>query len=223
MAGIQALVNEYRGLNKIGNPNPTYYAIAAAEYGATGNSECYSVNLPAGRRGLGTSCVFQDVTQGDIDTDCRDNGSANKVNCYLPSSTYGVISTQPLNTVTVLTAGSGYTSAPTCTLGAPSNLNKYLSPTNTTIYNGGTQATCTANLSGGTVGSITLITAGTGYAGGTACTLTGGGGSGATCVASATVGTAAAAYQPYGATPGWDFATGLGTVNAYNLVFNTAW
>jgi hypothetical protein len=25
------------------------------------------------------------------------------------------------------------------------------------------------------------------------------------------------------ATPGWDFATGIGTVNAYNLVFNTAW
>jgi hypothetical protein len=38
------------------------------------------------------------------------------------------------------------------------------------------------------------------------------------------VGTAAPAYQPaYGATPGWDFATGIGSVNAYNLVFNSAW
>ena len=32
------------------------------------------------------------------------------------------------------------------------------------------------------------------------------------------------AYQPsFGATPGWDMATGLGSVNAYNLVTNTAW
>jgi hypothetical protein len=38
------------------------------------------------------------------------------------------------------------------------------------------------------------------------------------------MGTVASAYQPaYGATPGWDFATGIGSVNAYNLVFNTAW
>lgn len=32
------------------------------------------------------------------------------------------------------------------------------------------------------------------------------------------------AYQPaFGAAPGWDFATGIGSVNAYNLVFNTNW
>ena len=31
-------------------------------------------------------------------------------------------------------------------------------------------------------------------------------------------------YQPtYRSTTGWDFATGLGTVNAYNLVLNSAW
>jgi hypothetical protein len=31
-------------------------------------------------------------------------------------------------------------------------------------------------------------------------------------------------YQPaFGATPGWDMATGLGSVNGYNLVFDTAW
>jgi hypothetical protein len=36
--------------------------------------------------------------------------------------------------------------------------------------------------------------------------------------------TAAAAYQPsFGATPGWDLATGLGSVNGLNLVNNTAW
>jgi hypothetical protein len=47
---------------------------------------------------------------------------------------------------------------------------------------------------------------------------------GATCSASPTIGTAASSWQPaYGATPGWDFATGIGSVNAYNLVFNSAW
>jgi hypothetical protein len=35
---------------------------------------------------------------------------------------------------------------------------------------------------------------------------------------------AAAAYQPsFGATPGWDNATGIGSVNAFNLVMNSTW
>jgi hypothetical protein len=29
--------------------------------------------------------------------------------------------------------------------------------------------------------------------------------------------------QAYPAGIGWDFATGIGTVNAYNLVFSSAW
>ena len=33
-----------------------------------------------------------------------------------------------------------------------------------------------------------------------------------------------AAYEPaFAATPGWDFATGIGTINAYNLVFSPLW
>ena len=36
--------------------------------------------------------------------------------------------------------------------------------------------------------------------------------------------TSSTAYsKSYGTTTGWDFATGIGTVNAYNLVFNTLW
>jgi hypothetical protein len=139
----------------------------------------------------------------------------------------GAVSTQPLTTGTVLKGGSGYTSAPTCTLGAPSNLNEYLPPPGQSpnpIWAGGTQATCTAAVLNGTVKSITITSGGQGYTGGTTCTLTGGGGSGATCVASATVATPAPTYQPaYGATPGWDFATGLGSVNAYNLAIDSAW
>jgi hypothetical protein len=52
----------------------------------------------------------------------------------------------------------------------------------------------------------------------------GGGGSGATCKAVITPTSGDAAYQPsFGATPGWDMATGLGSVNAFNLVNDTAW
>jgi hypothetical protein len=69
-----------------------------------------------------------------------------------------------------------------------------------------------------------LNNAGQGYNDGGGCTLSGGGGSNATCVPTVSASTLASAYQPaYGATPGWDFATGIGSVNAYNLVMNTAW
>ena len=152
------------------------------------------------------------------------NTTGTHVNSYKPSGTDGVLSTQTLTGVTVLTGGSGYTSAPTCAIGAPSNLNTYLSPSGGTLWGGGTQATCTAAISGGAVTSITLTNTGQGYTDGGGCTLTGGGGSGATCVPVISATTLAPAYQPaYGTTPGWDFATGLGSVNAYNLVFNSAW
>ena len=98
-------------------------------------------------------------------------------------------------------------------------------PDRRTIYAGGTQAgTCTAHITGGSVTSITFTASGAGYAGGSGCTLSGGGGSGATCAAEVSITTAPTVYAPaFYATPGWDFATGIGTVNAYNLVFNTAW
>jgi subtilase family serine protease len=229
MASIQALVNEKWGI-RAGNPNPTYYSIAKAEFGSTGNSACYSMNQPA-PRGLASDCVFYDITQGDTDVDCRYNppgSGADGVGCYLPSGTYGVVSTQALNQGTVTAGGSGYTSAPTCTIGAPSNLNKYLAPNGTVLWVGGTQATCTATINAVThvVMGITINTGGggSGYVGGASCSLTGGGGTGATCSVSPVMGTIASAFQPaYGSTPGWDFATGIGSVNAYNLVFNTAW
>lgn len=226
MASIQALVDEEWGI-RAGNPNPTYYSIAQTEFGSAGNTACYSINQPP-PRGLATSCVFYDITQGDTVVDCRYSGTndADGVGCYLPSGTTGALSTQALTTGTVITAGSGYTTAPTCTIGAPSNLNEYLSPSGGTLWAGGTQATCTAtiNMITNAVSSITIVTAGAGYAGGASCTLTGGGGTGATCSVSPVMGTVASAYQPaYGATPGWDFATGIGSVNAYNLVFDSAW
>ena len=226
MASIQALVNQkwgtaWQGTPRSGNPNPIYYSIAKTEFGSAGNSNCYSVNNPP-RRGLGTGCVFYDIEQGDNDIPCKDNGPIS-TGCYKPS-TNGVLSTQALTNGYVTNAGSGYTGMPTCTLGEPSNLNEYLSPTGSMLWAGGSPASCTLTKSGNTIASVTISAGGTGYAGGTSCTISGGSGSGATCTASPLYTTAAPGYEPaYGATPGWDFATGIGSVNAYNLVFNSAW
>jgi hypothetical protein len=95
--------------------------------------------------------------------------------------------------------GRGYTSAPTCTI--------------TRGYGGG--ATCTASVGPGI--SVTLTAHGSGYTTLPQCTLSGGGGTGGECAALAT--DTSNAYEPaYRATTGWDFATGIGTVNATNLV-----
>jgi Pro-kumamolisin, activation domain len=87
MAGIQALVNQKTGSSQ-GNPNPSYYQLAAAEYGASGSTTC---NSTLGN-GVASNCVFYDVTQGDIDVNCKFNGTKNN-NCYKPSGTNGVLST----------------------------------------------------------------------------------------------------------------------------------
>ncbi len=83
MAGIQALVNQKAG-GRQGNPNYQYYQLAANEYGVSGSSTCNSSNGNT----VGSSCIFYDVTLGDIDANCT--GSHN---CYIPSGTYGVLST----------------------------------------------------------------------------------------------------------------------------------
>jgi subtilase family serine protease len=82
LAGIQALVNQKNGPRQ-GNPNPAFYALAAAEYGKTGNSSC---NSTLGN-GVASTCVFYDVTQGDMDVDCVGGH-----NCYHPSGEIGVLS-----------------------------------------------------------------------------------------------------------------------------------
>ena len=49
-----------------GNPNPVLYKLAAAEYGASGSSACNSSNGNA----VAGSCIFYDVTLGDMVVDC---------------------------------------------------------------------------------------------------------------------------------------------------------
>src|SRR5215472_13930160 len=83
MAGIQALVDQWVG-DRQGNPNPVYYQLAASEYGLSGSSSC---NSTIGK-GVATTCIFYDVTQGDMDVNCTGTND-----CYLPSGIQGVLST----------------------------------------------------------------------------------------------------------------------------------
>jgi hypothetical protein len=173
MAAIQSLVNQATG-SRWGNPNPTYYSLAATEYGTSGSTSCNSALGNA----VASNCTFYDVNQiqlltgwagggptgGDIDVPCIG------LNCYLPSGTYGVLSTAPqtLSSVMVTSLGSGYTGVPSCALSG----------------GGGSGATCSA-FTTGVVNSVTLTNGGEFYAEGLpSCTLTGGGGTGATCALS---------------------------------------
>lgn len=81
MAGIQALINQHAGAAQ-GNPNPVYYALANQEFGRKGNTSCLS------NQHVVSTCVFYDINQGDNDVNC-----SGTVNCYLPSGTFGVLST----------------------------------------------------------------------------------------------------------------------------------
>ncbi|MEI9988009.1 MAG: S53 family peptidase [Aliidongia sp.] len=98
LAGIQALVNQKTGARQ-GNPNPVYYALAAAEYGSGGSSSCNSSNGNT----VGSSCIFYDVTLGDMDVNCTGTHS-----CYRPSGTNGVLSTSTSSYLKAYGTGTGW-------------------------------------------------------------------------------------------------------------------
>ena len=98
MAAVQALVNQKKGAAQ-GNPNPTLYSLARKSYGTSGSSICNSSNGTAS----GASCVFHDVTLGDMDVDC--DGTQN---CYRPSGTYGVLSTSKTSYMKAYGATTGW-------------------------------------------------------------------------------------------------------------------
>ncbi|MFK2900923.1 S8/S53 family peptidase [Dyella jejuensis] len=100
MAAIQSLVNEHNNLTGgAGNPNPVYYSLANTEYGSSGSSTCNSSNGNT----VGSSCIFYDVTQGDMDVNCTGTHS-----CYKPSSTYGVLSTSTSADAPAYGTGTGW-------------------------------------------------------------------------------------------------------------------
>jgi len=146
-----------------------------------------------------------------------------------------------VSSLTLTNGGSGYTSAPTCTLtggggtgatcfvygtslpnNAASGLNLVTpgsgftsAPTCALSGGGGAGAACTATVAPGVV--VSLTAPGSGYITLPRCLLSGGGGTGGTCAVQAV--NTSSAYEPaYIAGTGWDFATGIGTVNVANLV-----
>ena len=108
LAGIQALVNQYTGSAQ-GNPNYAYYKLAAEEYGARGSTKCNSSGgtvasptLPA------SSCIFYDVTAGDMDVPCTGT-----TNCYGYSKSGstridGALSTSTVTLVPAFGTGTGW-------------------------------------------------------------------------------------------------------------------
>ncbi len=82
LAGVQALINQHKGAPQ-GNPAPRYYALANAEYGANGASQC---NSTAGKQ-TSASCIFYDVTLGDIDVNCDST-----IDCFGNKQPEGVLS-----------------------------------------------------------------------------------------------------------------------------------
>jgi len=83
MAGIMALVDQ-KTATRQGLPNPTLYSLASTEFGTAGSTTCNSSNGAS----VGASCIFYDVTQGDMDVNCTGTHS-----CFLPSGKNGILST----------------------------------------------------------------------------------------------------------------------------------
>jgi subtilase family serine protease len=78
MAGIQALIDQKYG--RQGDANYVYYALAASQFTKQGTKACNASQttgkLPAG------SCIFNDVTAGDMDIPCGQNAKGNSHDCY---------------------------------------------------------------------------------------------------------------------------------------------
>jgi subtilase family serine protease len=99
MAGIQALINQRMG-SRQGNPNYTYYKLAAAEHGAKGSTRCNASGTTLPR----PECIFNDVTQGDIVVNCTGT------NCYGSTGTtvQGALSTSTTSFSPAYAAGTGW-------------------------------------------------------------------------------------------------------------------
>jgi hypothetical protein len=194
----------------LGGPGPvTALNVTASGGGTTSYSSAPTCALTGGG-GSGATCTASISGLVTAITETA-NGSgyttANPPGCVLSGGGgLGATCSTTVNgsgtiTITLQSGGSGYTSAPTCSLPGGS----------------GSGATCTATVHTGVTG-ITLTVPGSGYTSDATCTLTGGGGSPAATCASIINGVTALSPEAYPAGVGWDFATGIGTVNVYNLV-----
>jgi subtilase family serine protease len=163
MAGIQALINQKAG-GPQGNPAPVYYQLAAAEYGSSGNSSCNSDH----GNSVGASCIFYDVTSGDMDVDCVGP------NCYLADGTVGVLSTSNTSFAPAYGSNVGWDFATGIgTVNAANLVNNWpssapqpsftlsASPATLTVLQGSfATTTITINPANGFTGSVTLSASG---------------------------------------------------------------
>jgi hypothetical protein len=167
MAGVQALINQKTGSSRQGNPNPMLYSLASTQFSGGNGTSC---NSSLGN-GVGSSCVFYDVTNGDMAVECTTTN-----NCFDSADGYGVLSTssgalQPafgtttgwdfatgigsINVANLLNAWPGSAPLPDFSLAA--------SPASVTITQGGAAGTSTINISpaNGFNGSVNFsVTAG---------------------------------------------------------------
>jgi subtilase family serine protease len=104
-ASIQALINQKAGVPQ-GNPDPIFYSLARSEYGTADNPN--DTNLSACNASTGnavsSSCVFYDVTAGNITEPCYGTNS-----CYDPvGNVYGVLSTSDTSLLEAYPASTGW-------------------------------------------------------------------------------------------------------------------
>jgi uncharacterized repeat protein (TIGR01451 family) len=126
LAGIQALVNQSTGARQ-GNPNFVYYTLASSQ-SASGMS-CNSTLGSA----VSSGCVFYDVTIGNTDVVCTGSDD-----CYLPSGTYGVLSTSNSSYAPAFNATTGWDFATGLGSINAANLVKYWSSSDLSLSAGGT-------------------------------------------------------------------------------------
>ena len=79
MAGIQALIDQKHG--KQGNANYVYYALAAQQFKQTGAAAACDASQTTGKLPA-ASCIFNDVTRGDMDIPCGQNKKGVSHNCF---------------------------------------------------------------------------------------------------------------------------------------------
>ncbi|MGA3188075.1 MAG: protease pro-enzyme activation domain-containing protein [Bryobacteraceae bacterium] len=104
MAGIQSLVNQKTG-STWGNPNTTYYTLANIEYATAGTASACNSNTV---NKFSNTCIFYDITQGDIDGACKASGTTLR-NCYRPSpDTIGILSTSNTASQPAYTTNTGW-------------------------------------------------------------------------------------------------------------------
>jgi len=104
-ASIQALINQKAG-GAQGNPAPTYYSLARAEYGTRSKPNKSGLNACNSTLGNGvaSSCSFYDVTFGGNDVPCYGTN-----NCFGSAGlSYGVLSTSDKKEEPAYLTGAGW-------------------------------------------------------------------------------------------------------------------